>query len=625
MRKLTRKEVSKLSTKEFIKEAGAPVKRLMQYVTPYKVRFIIGIVFGVLYGIFNAIMVFGMKFVFETVLPGDPDAPNKLEPIKVPLIKKEIPMPDVDLSSDQALWVVISVCGVIPVLIAIRGLLNYVNQYCMLWVGQKVLYDLRSTCFNRLMNQSLKFYSKEKTGELIQTVFNQTRMAASTGSDLAANLVKHPISILSMVIALFVLDWVFAVCALVVFPLCMVPVVQISKKVRKAGGREEEEAGAIMVTMQEAFSGIRVVKSHAREDYESKRFNSASKLLMQLIMRWRKAIIIVAPMVETVASFGIGAGLAYAWATDMPASKFLVLYAALIGIYPHVKALSQLQIMVQKTLVATTKVFSIIDKPLNIADKETAVDLKKCKGEIEFKDLSFSYIKDTPAVQGINFKIEQGKSYALVGESGSGKSTLFNLLLRFYDPNQGAILVDGVDIRDYTQQSLRDNIGIVNQDTFLFHDTIYNNIRYGNLKATKEDIYRAAEQAHAHEFILAQEKGYDTVIGDKGGNLSGGQQQRLTIARAFVRSAPILLLDEATSALDSKSEAHIHDAIDKLSQDRTVIAIAHRLSTILSADNIVMMKDSRILDIAPHAKLVKRCPDYKRLYDLQFQSQENAE
>ena len=583
-------------------------------IKPYRTRFGLGILLGVLYGLFNAVVVFGMKFVFEIVLPSE----KTVEKLQFPMFGEiVVNKPQVDHA--DGLWLVLAACGLIPLLILIRGMLGYLNSYCMLWVGQKVLYDMRAQTFSKLMNHSLKFYSKQKSGELIQTVFNQTRMVATAGSDLAANLIKHPISILTYVASLLYLDWKFALAALVVFPLCMLPVMIISQRVRRAGGKEEEEAGAVMVTMHEAFAGIRVVKSLAREDYEISRFNRGSAMLEKLVMRWRKAIELVAPLVETVASLGIALGLAYAWYVKMPSSNFLILYAALIAIYPHAKSLSQIQVQLQKCLVAASKVFEIQDRPFDVPDSPTAIPLVKSRGEIAFDSVNFSYKKGIPAVSGITLRMESGKRYALVGQSGAGKSTLFSLLLRFYDPDMGTVMVDGRDIRDYTQQSLRGQIGIVNQDTFLFHDTIYENIRYGKLDATREEIEEAARKAHAHEFILAQEHGYETVIGDKGSNLSGGQQQRLSIARAFVRGAPILLLDEATSALDSESERHIQDAIDALSQGRTVIAIAHRLSTILSADAIVMMDKGQVLAVGPHAELLESCPEYLHLYRLQYE------
>ena len=616
VKRLSRKAAAKLSTAEFISEASPAVRRLLSYVKPYRGRFFVGIVFGILFGLSNALVFSGMKLLFDMVLP----SAEKATAIKVPLIG-QIQTPSA-LPHDQAFWLVVASCAFLPLMILGRGLLGYLNSYCMMWVGQKVLNDLRTQTFAQLMRQSMSFYSKTKTGELIQTVFNQTRMVAQAGSDLAANLVKFPISILTLVVWLFVQDWKFALCALLVFPLCMIPVVQIGRKVRGAGGKEEEEAGMLMVTMHEAFSGIRLVKSLGREDYEIERFSKGADMLERLVMRWRKALQIVGPLVETVASFGIAAGLAYAWATGMTAQKFLVLYGALVAIYPHAKGLSQLQIMLQKCVVAASKVFEIVDRPLDIADDPAAVPLANARGAVEFDDGTCAYEKGArPAVSGISLRMEPGRKYALVGQSGAGKSTLFSLLMRFYDPDQGAVRIDGRDIREYQQQSLRENIGIVNQDIFLFHDTIFNNIRYGKLDATKEEVEDAARRAHAHEFILEQRLGYKTVIGDKGLNISGGQQQRLSIARAFVRNAPILLLDEATSALDSEAERIIQASLDELCAGRTVIAIAHRLSTILNADAIVVMDKGRVLAVGTHRELLESCPEYRYLYDLQFKQQ----
>ncbi|MEM7147887.1 MAG: ABC transporter ATP-binding protein [Verrucomicrobiota bacterium] len=659
IKKLSHKDVSGLSTTEFLDTAKVPFLRLLSYVKPYKKRFVLGIAFGVIFGLFNAVMLFGLKMVFEIVLPKEgetidivlsetganqnivvdlkngsvPQAfpiqgatagetakislpVSDTKPVKTPFGEINVPRPS--LGKGGSAKIVIFACLIIPLLILIRGLLSYLNQYCMMWVGMRVLYDLRDMTFTSLMRQSIGFHGKQKTGELIQTVFNQTRMAQQAGTQLSSDLVKHPISILAIVFALVYIDWLFAVCALVLFPLCLLPVIMVSKKVRQAGGKEEQEAGMLMVTMQESFAGIRVVKSHAREEFERTKFNDASTKMIGFIMRWRKAMEIVGPLVETVASLGIAAGLVYAWATQMSAGDFLIRYIALVALYPHAKALSRVQIQLQKCLIASTKVFAIMDAVPDVQDAPDAVALDRCQGAITFNDVSFAYVDDKPAVQNISLSMEPGKFYALVGRSGSGKSTLFSLLLRFYNPDQGAISIDGHNITDVTQESLRDNIGLVTQDTFLFHDSIYANIQYGKLDATKEEIETAAKHAHAHEFILEQKDGYDTLVGDKGCNLSGGQQQRISIARAFLRNAPILLLDEFSSALDTESEKHIQAAISKLAQGKTVIAIAHRLSTILEADQIILLEEGNIVDTGTHEEMLAHSDAYRRVYDLQF-------
>jgi subfamily B ATP-binding cassette protein MsbA len=622
IKKLSRKDVSKMSTSEFVNVAKVPFLRLLSYVKPYRTRFGLGVLFGVLYGLFNAVMMFTMKFIFEVVLPGN----NRPESIKMPIFG-EIKIPEIQMNDSQSLMIIVSTVALIPLLIGIRGLLNYLNQYCMIWVGNRVLYDLRDKTFSKLMNHSLTFFHSNRTGELIQTVFNQTRMAQQAGTSLASSLVKHPMAILATVAFLVYTDAFFSFVALIVFPLCMLPVVIVSNKVRKAGGKEEEEAGMLMVVMQEAFAGIRVVKAHAREEFERERFNSASSKMLKFIMRWRKAMEIVGPLVETVASVGIAAGLVYAWATGMTAAEFLILYAALIALYPHAKALSRVQIHLQKCLIATTKVFDIMDREPDIRDAPDAVELQDCKGSIEVRGVSFSYHDKAPALHDIDLHFEAGKMYALVGPSGAGKTTLFSLLLRFYDPDRGSILVDGRDIREYTQRSLRDEIGFVTQDTFLFHDSIRRNILYGRLGASEAEVEEAARKASAHEFILEQPNGYDTVVGDKGAKLSGGQQQRISIARAFLRNSPILLLDEAMSALDSESEKEVQAAVQTLTRGKTVIAIAHRLSTILDADQIIVMDGGEVKEIGRHEELLRTSELYRRLYEIQFRPskvEENA-
>ena len=346
-------------------------------------------------------------------------------------------------------------------------------------------------------------------------------------------------------------------------------------------------------------------------------------------VRWTKAMELVGPIVETVASFGIAAGLVYAWDHGLEAENFFLLVMALTQIYPPVKELSRVQMMLQKTTVAAGMVFELLDRQPDIKDAADAVDTGRAQGAVTFQKLTFFYRqsngerKETPAVANIDLQLDPGKFYAFVGPSGAGKSTLYALLLRFYDPDSGAVLLDGRDIRSIKQASLRGNIGVVSQDTFLFHDTIRENIRYGRLDATEAEIIAAAKKAHAHEFIEQISNGYDAVVGEGGCNLSGGQKQRISIARAILRDAPILLLDEATSALDTESEKIIQEAIHILSEGKTVVAIAHRLSTVLKADQIVVMDQGRILDRGTHTELLDRNPLYQKLYHLQFSGEES--
>jgi subfamily B ATP-binding cassette protein MsbA len=375
----------------------------------------------------------------------------------------------------------------------------------------------------------------------------------------------------------------------------------------------------MVMTMQETFAGIRVIKSFAREKHQQDSFVRSNQLLFDNMMRIVRAIEKTGPIVELLAACGVGLALLYIYVANLSAARFIALNAGIFLLYDPIKTLSRLHIVMQQSIQATTEVFVILDTESSVRDAPEAKPLPQCKGFIEFEDVTFRYANTvTNAVSNLQLRIEPGKSYALVGASGAGKSTILSLILRFYDPTSGVVRLDGHDLRTITQQSLREQIGLVTQETFLFHDTIFKNIQFGRLAATADEVYAAARTAYAHDFIMAQPQGYETTIGDKGCMLSGGQQQRLAIARALLKNAPVLLLDEATSALDSESEKQIQMALESLSAGRTVIAIAHRLSTILSADQIVVMDHGFIKDIGTHRELLEKSVYYRRLYDMQF-------
>lgn len=591
--------------------------RLLSYVLPHKKRIIIGVLAGIAAGLSNGILLLVLKSVFTIVLPVDggdtrPEVYYPFADISL-LTDFAIPRPE------MAEWLfVLIVCLSIPMLLLVRALFQFTHQYMMLWINLNVVHELRKQCFSNVMRQSLSFFNAIKQGDLIQTVANQTNASATANGQLLSALIQNPISILSIFVMLLIMDPLYTVGALFIFPLCLAPVILIARKVRKAGGKEEEQAGGQLVTMHESFSGVRLIKAQGREQYQIDRFVEGSLRLNRFVMRSRKAVELATPAVEVVGSIGISIGMLYAWWRQINPETFLTLNLGLMSIYPHVKALSKMQLQMQKCTVAASKVFGFIDAKPEVDDKPNAVVLDKCRGEIAVNDVTFSYVPERKALDGVSLRFESGKRYALVGQSGSGKSSLLSLILRFYDVDSGRIEVDGLDIRDYTQQSLRDQIGLVSQDTFLFHDTIENNIRFGLLEATREQIERAARLAYAHEFILEQAQGYETILGDKGCTLSGGQQQRLSIARAILRDAPILFLDEATSALDSESERAIQAALAELSKGKTVISIAHRLSTVLDSDEIVVLGEGKVIDVAPHATLLERCPEYQRLYHLQY-------
>ena len=616
---ISRKGAAKMSALELFRASLGPYRRLLSYMRPYRGRFLLGMLCGALFGVANGALILLIRWVVPIIFPD-----GKAHAVKLP---SWIPfqLPEIHPHS-AGLWEIVAVCASIPLLMAVRGLFSYLNAYCLLWVSQRVLDDIRQSLFRHLLGQSLEFFNRAKSGELVQTVFNQTRVAQAALTQMAGDIVKQPISIISAMIALLSTDARFTILAFTVFPLCLLPVLIIGKKVRSAGAREEDEAGQLMVVMQEAFAGIRVVKTHAREDYEAGRFNAANLRMLSFAMRWKKAQEIVTPLVETVSSLGIVGALVYAWYFRLGVGRFFALQAGLILLYDPAKALGKMNMLMQKCLAATTKVFALLDRPPAIQDAPGAAALSAVRGEVTLENVTFSYPgKDTPAVRGIHIRVPAGTTCALVGATGAGKSTLFWLLQRLYEPDAGAIRIDGHDIRQVTQASLREHIAMVNQDSFLFHDTILANIRYGRLDATRAEIETAAKLAHAHEYILAQSHGYETVIGDKGCMLSGGQQQRLCIARALLKNAPILLLDEATSALDSETEKYIQEALETLAKGRTVLAIAHRLSTIQNADQIVVLENGVIKETGTHVQLYAQSGYYRRLYDLQFQRHDGGD
>jgi subfamily B ATP-binding cassette protein MsbA len=415
------------------------------------------------------------------------------------------------------------------------------------------------------------------------------------------------------------MDWKFTVVTLILFPTCLLPIRIYGRRARKAVQSEQEGMGEMVVTMQETFAGIRVIKSFAREAHQENAFKRSNQMQFSQVMRMIRSMEAVGPLVETIAAIGVGMALLYVYAANLSAGRFFGLISGIFILYDPIKTLSKIHIVMQRSVAATTEIFSILDSEPAVRDAPNAVALPSSQGRIDFENIRFRYAGTViDAVNGINLRIESGKTYALVGASGAGKSTILSLILRLYDPTSGAVKIDGRDLRSITQKSLREQIGLVTQETFLFHDTIFKNIQFGRLGAGPEEIYEAAHTAFAHDFIIAQPNGYETVIGDKGCLLSGGQQQRIAIARAVLKNAPILLLDEATSSLDSESEKQIQKALAKLAAGRTVIAIAHRLSTVLSADQIVVLDSGRIKEIGTHAELLEKSGYYRRLYDHQF-------
>ena len=590
---------------QLVREFWHPYLRLARYLAPYKKHFGFGVAFGAAAGAISGLLPVVMSVVGQRVLPGG----------KMPGIRE---LGNLPTEPGPGIETVVWMSLLIPAVMILRGVMAYLNTYYLSWVSLRVLSDLRSELFSHLMSQSLEFFNRSKSGLLSSRVLNDTRQAQSALTSISSDIIKDPIAVIVGVGALVYIDWKFSLTTLVLFPICIIPVVFFGRKVREASRAEENESAEMSVILQESFAGVRVVKSFAREDYQSGNFRRVSEVQVNSSMRVKRSQEIVQPLIESVSAIGIVLAIIYVYFYGINLVRFIALCGGIFLLYKPVKTLSRIPMLMQKCMVSAENIFNLMEEKSPIADAPDAVVLKRCDGRIEFDRVSFSYGSNKSAVADIHLDIQAGKKYALVGASGAGKSTLLSLILRFYDPQSGAIRLDGHDLRGIKQASLREQIGVVNQDTFLFHDSIYENIRYGRLDATEAEIFDAARSAYAHDFILAQPKGYQTIVGDKGCLLSGGQQQRLAIARALLKNAPILLLDEATSALDSESEKLIQVALEKLSEGRTVIAIAHRLSTVLKSDCIVVMDHGRVVETGTHRELLEKSDIYRHIYEIQF-------
>ena len=599
---------TKQSFWETLRAASGPYRRLYGYVKPYKARFTFGLLLGFAFGIVNSLVPAAVTRVASTIFHGA--APNPMA------LRSNLEALNTGPKINSS---IILICLAIPVIMTVRSLCSYGNAYYMNWVSNKVVTDIRSQLFSKMIRHSMDFFNKARSGFLMSRITNDTRVMQMALTTVSSDVFKQPIAVVGGICVLLLMDWKFTVVTLVLFPSCLLPLRIYGRRARKAVQSEQAGMGEMVVTMQETFAGIRVIKSFAREAHQEKEFKRSNQLQFSQVMRMTRSMEAVGPLVETIAAIGVGMALLYVYAANLSAARFLGLVTGIFMLYDPIKTLSRIHIVMQRSVAATAEIFSILDSRPTVQDAPNAGTLSSSEGRIDFENVTFRYANTAAdAISNLTLHFKPGKTHALVGASGAGKSTILSLILRLYDPTTGAVKIDARDLRSVTQQSLRGQMGLVTQETFLFHDTIFNNILFGRLDATPEEIYEAAKAAYAHDFIMAQPNGYQTVIGDKGCLLSGGQQQRLAIARAILKNAPILLLDEATSSLDSESEQQIQKALAQLAAGRTVIAIAHRLSTILSADQIIVMDSGRVKEIGTHAELLEKSGYYRRLYDHQF-------
>lgn len=505
----------------------------------------------------------------------------------------------------------------------LKGLCNYVQIVLMSFIGQRVVADVRNQLYRAIQGQSMSFFTKHPTGILMSRITNDVNSMQGTVSEAVTSLLKDSFTLVCLIFVIFYRDWQLALVAMVIFPLTIYPIATFGRKMRSVATRTQVTMGTLTTLLQETISGARIVKAFGREDYEGSRFSRENENLLRLTLKAVSISAISSPFMEFLGGIGIAAIVFYGGyqviqGVSTPGTFFSFL-TALLMLYEPIKRLTNVNNTIQQGIAGAQRVFSIIDTVPEIQNKTGAVPLPAIWKAIEIRNVTFRY-EDVPVLNRINLTVRAGEAVAFVGMSGGGKTTLVNLIPRFYDVSEGQILIDGLDVRDVTIESLRAQIGMVTQQTILFNDTVRNNIVYGDSGKTEADVIRAAKAANAHNFIMNLPQGYDTVIGEQGTKLSGGERQRISIARALLKDAPILILDEATSSLDTEAEIEVQEALENLMRGRTTLVIAHRLSTIRNADRIVVLVNGEIAEEGTHETLLDKRGEYYRLYQMQFKN-----
>ena len=519
--------------------------------------------------------------------------------------------------------------GAVFLTFLIKGFANYGQSVLMSFVGFRIIADNQNRLFAHLAQMDIGFFHNNSTGKLISrfTVdINQMRVAVS---NVLTGFGKDLLSLVGLVSVMFLKDWQLAAISIFVFPLAAFPVLQIGRRLRKVTANTQEEMGLLTTFLEQTFQGIRVVKAYGMEGYEKSRIGDIVERIFKLTLKSVRTKSVASPIMETLGGVAVCVVIIYGGnrviAGETTSGAFFSFIMALLLAYEPMKRLANLNASLQEGLAGAQRLFELIDTKPAILEKEDALDLGVVKGDIHLDNVHFSYSQGKPALNGITLDVPAGKRVALVGASGGGKSTILNLIPRFYDVDDGHVVVDGNNVRDVTFSSLFANVALVSQEITLFDDTVRANIAYGRAGASEEDIIEAARNAAAHDFILDLSNGYDTMVGEQGVKLSGGQRQRLAIARAMLKNAPVLLLDEATSALDTESERQVQEALTKLMAGRTTLVIAHRLSTVTGADLIYVIDKGRVIEQGTHQKLISQGGAYQRLYNLQFAEDASAE
>jgi subfamily B ATP-binding cassette protein MsbA len=528
---------------------------------------------------------------------------------------------DIFIKKDE--WMLMALPVAIIVVAILKGLFNYGQSYLMNYVGNKAVADVREDLFLQFMRLPVRFHDANNSGRLLSRVFNDVSWMANAVAGVLRDLCQQGLTFIAMIGVIFYQNWRLATASIIVIPLSAYTMIRMGHRLRRLATSGQENIGDMTSVVQETLTGIRIVKAFGQEEAEGSRFRNSNKAYFGTSMKAIQVSSLASSHMEVIGVFGVAAIIWYGGYLvihgTMTPGAFFSFLAAMFMAYTPIRRLSGASNTIQQALSAAERVFEVLDLPTEQALDKGRTELPPISRVLEFRNVTFRYEgSERPALAGVTLSVETGRVLALVGSSGSGKSTLVSLVPRFYDPTEGAVLIDGRDVRTCTLRSLRRQIGIVSQDTVLFDETVKNNIAYGRAGATEEEIVEAAKAAYAHVFIQRLPDGYRTIIGERGVKLSGGERQRLAIARAILRDPPILILDEATSSLDSESERIVQLALANLMKNRTTLVIAHRLSTVQNADCIAVLDRGRVAEIGPHGELLQRGGLYKRLHAIQF-------
>jgi ATP-binding cassette, subfamily B, bacterial MsbA len=587
-------------------------RRLLSYLKPYKARLFLAVICTLGYTLAHSLVSVTVFIVLngiqnqDRVVIDDMPRVSWLEKFNLPTLD----LPAIEFSTTFVPVIVVAV-------FVLRGIFEYASRYQMAVVGLRVIRHIRDRLYEHLTRLSMNFYAKGRTGDLMSRTIQDVSVVQAGLSDVLVDLAKQPLVILFQIPLVLYWGGPIALIALVVFPVVLIPIIYLGQRLRTIQRKVQEQISNINSQMQETFSGMNVVKAFNMEQYETRKFETINRNVFGFL---RRAVVITTgqrPLIEIMGAVAIAFAIWYGIRV-LPLDRFASFLTCLFLFYEPLKKLSKVNATIQQSVAAGDRIFELLNEKPQIQNRTNAVDLARPINSVEFSNVSLAYEQGDEVLREIQLSVRANEVIAIVGTSGAGKTSLVNLLPRFYDPSKGAVKINGKDIRQYHTKSLREHIGIVTQETFLFNVTVLENIAYGRLDASLEEVKEAARAAFAEDFIKALPKGFGTVVGERGVMLSGGQRQRLSIARALLKNPPILILDEATSQLDTESEREVQRALERLMKDRTVFVIAHRLSTIQNADRIIVLDRGRLVQSGTNQTLLREGGVYKRLHDLQF-------